>query len=103
MRHRKRVKSFNEPGHAHELTFSCFQRLPLLSRDRSRSWFVDAMAKASGRHEFLLWAYVIMPEHVHVIVWPTQAKYKIQLIRASLKLPVAQKALRFLRQRAPNF
>ncbi len=33
---RKRVHSYNEPGHAHELTFSCFQRLPLLSKERSR-------------------------------------------------------------------
>jgi hypothetical protein len=30
--HRKRVKSYNNPGEAHELTF-CFQRLPLLSKD----------------------------------------------------------------------
>ena len=34
--HRKRVRSYNVPGHAHELTFSCFRRLPLLSCDRTR-------------------------------------------------------------------
>ena len=28
--HRKRVRSYNIAGHAHELTFSCFRRLPLL-------------------------------------------------------------------------
>lgn len=39
--HRKRVRSYNVPGHAHELTFSCFQRLALLSRDRTCRWFVD--------------------------------------------------------------
>jgi putative transposase len=40
--HRKRVRSYNEPGHAHELTFSCFHRLPLLSRDRTRQWFIPS-------------------------------------------------------------
>ncbi len=30
--HRKRVKHFHEPGDLHELTFSCYRRLPLLTR-----------------------------------------------------------------------
>ena len=34
--HRKRVTHFNEPGHYHELTFSCFRRLPLLIDDAYR-------------------------------------------------------------------
>jgi hypothetical protein len=33
--HRKQVRSYNIPDHAHELTFSCFRRLPLLSRERT--------------------------------------------------------------------
>ena len=37
---RKRCKRYNIPGEAHELTFSCFQRLPLLSKDRTRHWFL---------------------------------------------------------------
>ena len=70
--HRKRVKCYNEAGHAHELTFSCFRRLPLLSRDRSCRWFVAAMEKSRRDGRFLLWAYVIMPEHVHVLLWPQE-------------------------------
>jgi putative transposase len=103
MSHRKRVKSYNEPGHAHELTFSCFQRLPLLSRDRTCRWFVDAMEKARRECRFLLWAYVIMPEHVHLLVWPQEKNYEIKLVRTALKVPVARQALRFLRRRAPAF
>src|SRR5947207_8047626 len=66
--HRKRCRSYNTPGEAHELTFSCFWRLPLLSKDRSRQWFVEALDDAPRRRDFLVWAYLIMPEHVHVIV-----------------------------------
>ena len=43
----KRVKSYNTPGHAHELTFSCFRRLPLLNRDRTRQWLLDAIEQAA--------------------------------------------------------
>jgi putative transposase len=101
--HRKRVKSYNEPGHAHELTFSCFRRLPLLSRDRSRRWFVDAMDTARRKCRLLLWAYVIMPEHVHLIVWPQEEKYEMRMIRTVLKVPVQRQALKFLQRRAPKF
>ena len=101
--HRKRDKSDNEPGHAHEVTFSCFRRLPLLSKDRSRQWFVEALAEARQRHNFYLWAYVIMPEHVHVLVWPRDEVYEVRLIRTAVKIPVQRKALAFLRRQAPHF
>jgi putative transposase len=101
--HRRRNKSYNEPGHAHELTFSCFRRLPLLSRDRTRQWFIEALDSARRRLNLSLWAYVIMPEHVHVIVWPLQPDYEIRLIRTAMKVPVQRKALTFLRRQAPDF
>jgi putative transposase len=100
---RKQVRSYNEPGHAHELTFCCFRRLPLFSKDRSRLWFIQAMATARTRCHFALWAYVIMPEHVHIIVSPRQVNYEVRLIRAALKIPVQRKALAFLRREAPAF
>ena len=101
--HRKRVRSYNIPGHAHELTFSCFRRLPLLSGDRTRRWFVDALEDARRDLDLALWAYVIMPEHVHVLCWPRQTAYEVRLIRTAFKVPVQRKALKFLRQRAPAF
>ena len=100
---RKRVQSYNIPGHAHELTFSCFQRLALLNRDRTRQWFIDALKDARQELRLLLWAYVIMPEHVHVIVCPRDKKYEIRLIRTALKVPVQRRALAFLKRRAHPF
>jgi putative transposase len=100
---RKQVQSYNIPGHAHELTFSCFHRLPLLSRDRSRRWFVDAVENARRNLNLAVWAYVIMPEHVHIIVSPRDEVYQVKLIRTALKVPVQRKGLRYLRQHAPTF
>jgi putative transposase len=101
--HRKRVRGYNEPGHAHEFTFSCFRRLPLLNRDRTRRWFLEALDSARRRRNLALWAYVVMPEHVHVIVYPRDATFQVGLIRTALKEPVQRKALAFLRRPAPAF
>src|SRR5438445_13143855 len=99
----KRVRSYNEPGQAHELTFSCFHGLQLLSKDRTRQWFVEAMRRARRELDLSLWAYVIMPEHVHLLFYPRQAKYEVSRVRTALKAPVARKALRFLKRRTPEF
>ena len=99
----KRCKRYNDPGHAHELTFSCYRRQPFLNGDRSRQWFIDAIEKARKRHSFHLWAYVIMPEHAHVLVWPTRSPYDISSILSTIKLPVTRRAQNFVREHAPNF
>jgi putative transposase len=101
--HRKLVHSYNIPGHAHELTFSCFHRLPFLNRDRTRQWFIEAMENARRRLHLLLWGYVIMPEHVHILLYPQERDYQIRLIRTALKVPVQRKALRYLRENAAGF
>src|SRR5262245_36490337 len=101
--HHKRVRSYNIPGHGHELTFSCFHGLPLLSRDRTRHWFGNALAQARRSLRLLLWAYVIMPEHVHVLLCPQHAVYEIRLIRTALKSPVSRRALAWLHKNAPEF
>jgi putative transposase len=101
--HRKRVRRYNDPGHAHFLTFSCYRRLPLLSKDRTRQWTVDAIAVARVKHEFDLWAWVIMPEHIHLLFYPRPQLYKVQSIEWSIKQPVGAKAMRWLKQHAPAY
>jgi len=91
-RHRKRKVTYDEPGHVHFLTYCCHQRLPLLNKDRSRGWVIEALAVARTRFDFDLWAYVIMPEHVHLLIRPRQARYEMRRILAALKRPVSVQA-----------
>ena len=100
---RKRCRRYNEPGHAHALTFSCFRRQPFLARDRSRQWLVDALARGCRQHAMHLWAWVIMPEHAHVLVWPTRREYDISRFLQSMKTSVTRTALAFVRRHAPDF
>src|SRR5258706_15811899 len=101
--YRKLRKSLNQQAHAHELTFSCYKRLPLLSKDRTRQWFIEPLQRAQSRWHFELWAYVIMPEHAHVLLLPTEDDYDISMIVKAIKQPVARKALEFLRGNSPEW
>jgi putative transposase len=52
----------------HFLTFSCYGRLPLLRTAGARNLFVRALGVMRERHGFLLVGYVVMPEHVHLLI-----------------------------------
>ena len=54
---RKFRKSEDDPGHAHELTFCCYKRLPLLNADRTRHWLVEALEHIRKIHHVELWAW----------------------------------------------
>jgi len=95
---RKTRRAWNEPGHAHFLTYSCHQRLPLLSRERSREWVLAALEATRRELDVALWAYVVMPEHVHVLMCPRTAQYEMRRILVALKRPVADAAHAHLEQ-----
>jgi putative transposase len=63
---------------------------------------VDAINNARAKHSFQLWAYVFMPNYVHLLIWPTKADYSISAILQSIKQPVARKTLMYLREHNPS-
>jgi putative transposase len=101
MEPRKKIIHYNDPGHAHSLTFSCYNNRPYLSKDRTRQWFIEALDHARIKWNFRLWAYVIMPDHVHLIVWPTEERYDISQFLKSLKQSVSRKTRLFLKRENP--
>ena len=54
--------------HLHFVTFSCYQRLPLLDSAGSRNIFVQILGEVRDRHGFALAGYVVMPEHIHLLI-----------------------------------
>jgi putative transposase len=100
--HRKTCRRYDIPGDAHGLTFSCYQRLPLFSRERSCMWMLEVLELGRTRQQYDLWAYVIMPEHVHIILWP-RLEVRIASILTTLKQSVAKRALLWLQREAPAF
>jgi putative transposase len=64
----KGLKRYYGRGDLHFLTFSCYRRLPLLGTMHARNVFVAALRKMRERYGFLLVGYVVMPEHVHLLI-----------------------------------
>ena len=90
--HRKERYAINTPGHAHELTFSTYNRQqffrdPLLARCVCENIF-----SAAKNANFKVWAFAIMPEHCHILIHPQDENYTISRILKSIKAPVARQS-----------
>ena len=94
---RKKCQRWNTPRQAHGLTFSCYRREAFLSRERTCQYLADAVNRAREGHGFHVWAYVMMPEHVHLLIWPAKEEYSISSILQSVKQSVARRAIGWLR------
>src|SRR5262249_10195557 len=70
--HRKRMRRWETPGQTRFVTFSCQHRLPLFRNQRIAQLFVDRLAEARREHQLRVFAWVVMPEHVHLLCRPPQ-------------------------------
>jgi putative transposase len=68
--YRKTIKHYDIVGHARGLTFSTYQRQPVLREPTIIRLVLDAIRSGCSKHHFSVLAFVIMPEHVHLLVLP---------------------------------
>ncbi len=94
--HRKRVRHFRDGEEIHELTFSCFQRRPLLTNNHWRTLLLESIDRATHRHRYRLTAYVLMPEHVHLVVYPDLDASKIHQLLTAIKRPFSYRIKQLL-------
>jgi putative transposase len=99
----KRRRRINEPLHARELTFSCYRRFPFFNRERTCEWFRQAIEAAREKFAFQVWAYVLMPDHVHLLVYPGDCAQKMPQFLQAVKEPVARQAIAYLKANAPQW
>jgi REP element-mobilizing transposase RayT len=62
------LKRFQKAASLHFITFSCFHRLPLLDTPGTMETVEAVLEQARARHQARVYAYVLMPEHVHLLV-----------------------------------
>jgi putative transposase len=55
-------------GQFHFITFSCYHRRPYLGNTESRDIFESALERTRVKYKFVVAGYVVMPEHVHLLV-----------------------------------
>jgi putative transposase len=103
-RHRRmRRPAANEPGNVHELTFCCFRGFSFLRAERTCQWLADAINAAREKNHFSLCAYVFMPNHVHLLIYPNEPDYNVGAILKAIKQPVGTQAIKHLKQHAPHW
>ena len=71
----------NVANHVRFLTFSCYQRLRLFDDLELRDAFADRIERLRSEHEWKLLAWVIMPEHIHLVVYPKDGKVTEMLVK----------------------
>ena len=86
--HRKRIRHYHEPGHLHELTFSCYERQPLLTNNAWLPKLSECIDDAGSETAIELVAFVFMPEHIHLLMNPTYPEPDIGFYLARIKQPV---------------
>ena len=64
-----RRRIYDKEGHAHFITFSCYKRRRLLDDDRAKRAVLDHLAAQLQRTDGRCAGFVVMPNHVHAIVW----------------------------------
>ena len=89
----KSLHRIEDPNHARFLTFSCRHRLPLFANDAIKDTFVNHLDKARTRTSFHFLAWVIMPEHVHILLWPKLPEYPVADVTSSLKRTFARRVV----------
>lgn len=82
----KTRKSWNEFGHTHFLTFSTLDRKPYFLRDDFCQLLARSITRASEKHNFAVLAYVFMPDHIHLVIYPKNEEYEMEDILKSIKL-----------------
>ena len=81
---------FQQCGCFHFITFSCFHRLPSLGAAAARDLFEAALERIRIRHQFVVAGYVVMPEHVHILVSEPRTGLLARTVQA-IKLSVAKR------------
>ena len=76
------LKRLQNEGDLHFITFSCHQRLPYLNAPKTKQVIEDMLETLRIRHDFAILGYVLMPEHVHLLM----TEPKIGTIASTLRV-----------------
>ncbi|QKK08390.1 MAG: transposase [Planctomycetota bacterium] len=96
--HGRHPKRHERPNQARYLTCSCHDRLPLFSNDAIKDHFSDHLREAREEFGFRLVAWVVMPEHIHLLLVPRLPEYPVSQVLRELKKRFARRVIRRWRE-----
>jgi putative transposase len=90
----RNLRRYHHSNQSHFLTFSCYHRLPLFSNSSHRDLFLECLERVRRQYRFFVYGYVVMPEHVHLLVSETEV--------ATLATAMQALKVSFVRRRADS-
>lgn len=97
----KTLRRFDADRSPRELTFSTYRRHRFLLKERVRQWFAEALQSQRRKHPVDVWAYVLMPDHVHLLVAPRDEQVDIARFVGRIKEGVSRRAMAWLAENDP--
>jgi putative transposase len=92
------LKRFYGSGDLHFVTFSCERRFPHLGSAKRRDLFLRALEKIRQDYQLTVAGYVVMPEHVHLLLSEPERK-NLSVALKALKQSVSRRMLGSSRNR----
>jgi putative transposase len=96
-----KLKHFDISGYARFVTFCTHKKLPLLTNDVFRKIIIDAIDNMRHKYAIRLIAYVIMPEHVHLVILPS-ANSELGMIIGEIKRVSSKQIHNYLKLNKSN-
>ncbi|WP_334270426.1 REP-associated tyrosine transposase [Edaphobacter sp. HDX4] len=90
--------------HLHFIRFSCHQRLAYLGNAETRDLFEHSLETMRRRYDFVVHGYVVMPEHVYLLVSEPDETLLATAIQAlKLSVSIQQGRIRLWQKRYYDF
>ena len=84
------LRRYQQTGHLHFITFSCYRRQPKLGTSTARARFEESLEQARRCYGMGVLGYVVMPEHAHLLVSEPE-KAQLSIAIQALKQSVARR------------
>ena len=92
------LERFQESGQSHFVTFCCYHRRQLFTTDASCKTFQSALERVRRNYKLYVYGYVVMPEHVHLLLSEPQGGPFKPGVGLSGHVPKLADALKSLKQ-----
>jgi putative transposase len=100
---RRKRRTSNEPGHAHELSFSGSRKDRFLAAERTCLGRAEAIEAARAGWDVALGAFGFLTDHVPLILGPRRPVSEVATLLRAIKGPVGRRAAWFIARHAPEW
>ena len=77
----RRQRHYYGLNHVHFLTASTYRRARIFDCDRFKLHFIRTLGDLRADSGFRMIGYVLMPEHCHLLIWPSELANPSQIMQ----------------------